>query len=302
MENAEMSSSTVLASLAGVSKRYGQTIALDHLDLQVRRGELVAVLGPNGAGKTTAISMLLGLKRPDSGSAILCGEAPRHIRARRNIGVMMQEVGHAPELTVAELIRLTSSYYPNALPTSETIAASGVGSIATRRYGTLSGGQKRLTQFALAVCGRPRLVFLDEPTTHLDMDARETLWKAVRRIVDRGTSVLLTTHYIEEAEALADRVVVIARGRCVGSGSVDEIRGLVVRKFIDCVTSLSAEEIEGWPEVEAVETASGRMRLTTHDAEAVARRLLASDASLRDLEIRRASLADALRLLTRNDA
>jgi ABC-2 type transport system ATP-binding protein len=296
----ETSRRDVLASLDRVSKRYGQTIALNNLDLEVRRGELIAVLGPNGAGKSTAISILLGLQQPDAGAARLFGQPPKRIQPRRYIGVMMQEVGQPPELTVGELIHLTSHYYPNPFTVEETIELAGIESIAYRRYGQLSGGQKRVTQFAMAICGRPKLLFLDEPTPNLDVRAREALWTAVQQLVSQGTAVLLTTHYIEEAEALADRVVVIAEGRNVSSGSVDDMRGLVVRKFIHCRTDLQVEEVAGWPEVEDATTESGRMRVATHDAEAITRRLLTSDAELRDLEVRRASLADALKLLTQD--
>jgi len=290
-----------LAALRGVSKRYADVLALDELDLEVRAGELLAVLGPNGAGKSTAISMLLGLRQPDAGEAVLFGKAPKSIDARRNIGVMMQEVGQPPELTVRELVELTSRYYPRPLAMSETVELSGIGAIANRRYGQLSGGQKRLAQFAISVCGAPRLLFLDEPTTHLDVDARETLWSAVRQLVDRGTSVLLTTHYIEEAEALATRVAVIAQGRCVATGTVQEMRRVVVHKHIECMTKIRPQEVMSWPEVEAATFERGLLRVTTRDAEGVARRLLVADPSLCELEVRRASLADALKLLAHGE-
>jgi len=290
-----------LAALRGVSKRYADVLALNDLDLEVRSGELLAVLGPNGAGKSTAISMLLGLRQPDAGEAVLFGKAPQSIDARRKIGVMMQEVGQPPELTVRELVELTSHYYPKPLAMSETVELSGIGAIANRRYGQLSGGQKRLAQFAISICGAPKLLFLDEPTTHLDVDAREALWSAVRQLVDRGTSVLLTTHYIEEAEALATRVAVIAQGRCVATGTVEEMRRVVVHKHIECMTIISPQEVMSWPEVEAATMERGLLRVTTRDAEGVARRLLVADPSLRELEVRRASLADALKLLAHGE-
>jgi ABC-2 type transport system ATP-binding protein len=165
----------------------------------------------------------------------------------------------------------------------------------------LSGGQKRLAQFAISICGDPKLLFLDEPTTHLDTDARETLWSAVRHLVDQGTSVLLTTHYLEEAEALADRVVVISQGKSVATGTVEEVRGVVVQKHIDCTSAVGLDEVRSWPEVEAASLEGRRLRVTTREAEAITRRLLAADSTLSDLEVRRASLAEALKLLTRDN-
>ena len=165
-------SNVAIAELSGATKRFGKTVALDQADLQARPGELLAVLGPNGAGKTTAISLLLGLMRPDSGSARLFGRSPEQVQTRRGIGVMMQEVVLAPELRVREHITLVSSYYPEALALNEVLKISGTAPLAGRAYGKLSGGQKRQAQFAMAICGLPRLLFLDEPTVGLDIQAR----------------------------------------------------------------------------------------------------------------------------------
>jgi ABC-2 type transport system ATP-binding protein len=291
-----------LASLVSVHKRFGTVVALDGLDLEIRRGELLAVLGPNGAGKSTAISLLLGLRRPDSGDVKLFGQSPLDVEARRHVGVMMQEVALPPELKVRELIALISSYYPQPRSVEATIDLAGIGPIANRRYGTLSGGQKRQAQFALAICGAPALLFLDEPTTHLDTNARENLWSTLRGLVNDGTSVVLTTHYIEEAEALADRVVVLAEGRSVAAGTVSDLRAAVVRARIECVSRLALEDVLAWPEVQQARLeGAGRLVLTTGEAEVVARRLLTSDPVLRGLEVRRASLSEALAALTRRE-
>jgi ABC-2 type transport system ATP-binding protein len=224
-----------LAELRGVTKRFGKICALDGLDLDVRPGELLALLGPNGAGKTTAISILLGLQRPDSGVARLFD--------RRQVGVMMQEAGLALELRVHEHIRLVSTYYPAPLPTDEVMEITHTKALANRPYGKLSGGQKRLTQFAMAICGRPKLLFLDEPTAGLDVQARQMQWDTLRELVRAGTAIVLTTHYLEEAEALADRVAVLAKGRLLASGTVGEIRAVVGRKRISCATTLPAEQV-----------------------------------------------------------
>jgi len=287
-----------LARLIGAQKRYGETRALNGLDLEVRPGELLAVLGPNGAGKTTAIALLLGLQRPDAGEALLFGRSPMDLAARRGVGVMMQEVALPDALKVRELIAMTSAYYPEPWPTAQTVALAGIEKIADRPYAKLSGGQKRQAQFALAICGRPRLLFLDEPTTGLDVTARETMWATLRRLVEDGTSIVLTTHYIEEAEALADRVVVMAKGRRVASGSVEDIRAIVVRKRVDCTTALDPATIEAWPDVTGVVRQGPLTSITTANAESVVRRLLAADPGLADLEVRRAGLSEAFAELT----
>jgi len=288
-----------LASLSAVHKRYGDTIALAGLDLEVRPGELLSVLGPNGAGKSTAIALMLGLQAPDAGEARLFGRSPHDLAARRGVGVMMQEVALPDALRVRELVAMTRAYYPAPRTLAETIALAGVEKIAERPYAKLSGGQKRQAQFALAICGAPRLLFLDEPTTGLDVTARETMWATVRKLVAAGTAIVLTTHYIEEAQALADRVVVMAKGKRVAEGTVQEMRALVSRKRIECVTALKAEAVAAWPDVsDAVAGEAGRLSITTTDAEAVVRRLLAGDAKLSELEVRRAGLSEAFAELT----
>ena len=290
--------SDCVAELAGVSKKFGKIVALDGLDLEVRRGELFAVLGPNGAGKSTAISILLGLRRPDAGSVSVFGESPQNLSARRNVGVMMQEVALAQELRVHEQIDLAASYYPGPLSVAEVLELTHTTPLRDRPYGKLSAGQKRQTQFAVAVCGRPKLLFLDEPTVGLDIQARETMWNVLRRLVAQGCSIVLTTHYLEEVEALADRVAVLARGRVIASGTVSEIRAHVVRKHIGCRTTVAVEEVRSWPGVESVAGDPQRMQIRASNAEDVVRRLLAADAELEALEVRRAGLSEAFAELT----
>jgi ABC-2 type transport system ATP-binding protein len=287
-----------LAELSGVSKRFGKIVALDGLDLQVGRGELFAVLGPNGAGKTTAISLLLGLRQPDAGTARLFGQSPLLIETRRQVGVMLQEVALAPELRVYEQIDLVASYYPDPLSPDAVMEMTGTLSLRDRPYGKLSGGQKRQAQLAMAVCGRPKLLFLDEPTVGLDVQAREMLWTTLRQLVEDGASIVLTTHYLEEAEALADRVAVLAKGRMIASGTVSEMRALVVRTRISCTTTLAAEEVAIWPEVQSVKRDQGRLHITASNAETVVRQLLAADEDLQELEVRRAGLSEAFTELT----
>jgi ABC-2 type transport system ATP-binding protein len=291
-----------LAELTGVTKCFGKITALDGLNLQVNPGELLAVLGPNGAGKTTAINLLLGLDRPDKGSARLFGQPPERIEARRKMGVMMQEVTLPPDLRVREQIDLVASYYPNPYSVDAAMEMTRTTTLGNRPYGKLSGGQKRQAQFAMAVCGRPKLLFLDEPTVGLDVQARELMWNTLRKLVSEGSSIVLTTHYLEEAEALADRVVVIVRGHVIASGTVNEMRALVVRKQIICLTTLTPEEIKNWPGVGGVSRDRGRLVITATNAETVARQLLARDEDLEELEIRRAGLGEIFTELTQGAA
>jgi len=295
-------SSEFWAELSGVKKRFGKTVALDGLDLQVRPGELFSVLGPNGAGKSTAISLLLGLLRPDSGEARLFGRSPSRVESRLRVGVMMQEVMLAPELRVCEHIELVASYYPQPLSLAQAMELANITALAVRPYGKLSAGQKRQVQFAMAICGRPKLLFLDEPSVGLDVRARETMWIALRQVVANGASIVLTTHYLEEAESLSNRVAVLNKGQLMASGSVNEIRALVVRKHITCTTAIAVEQIAAWPDVESVTREQQRLQISTSNSEAVVRRLLAADANLQELEVRRAGLAEAFTELTQEAA
>jgi ABC-2 type transport system ATP-binding protein len=294
--------SDVVARLSGVVKRYGSLTALDGVDLVLHRGELLAVLGPNGAGKSTSISLLLGLIRPDGGRVELFGRDPQQIEARQRIGVMLQSAMLPLTLRVAELLRLVASYYPHPRSLEESANLAGIGDLLQRPYGKLSGGQQRRVQFALALCGRPELVFLDEPTVGMDIDARQKLWAAMRALVAEGCSVVLTTHYLEEAEALAQRVVVMGKGRVLSEGSVDALRAQVPLTRIRCVTDLDAATVAGWPQVAAAEREGARLRISTSAAENVLRRLLDADAALRELEVQRAGLAEAFTELTREDS
>jgi ABC-2 type transport system ATP-binding protein len=287
-----------LASLKGARKRYGKVMALDGFDLSVHRRELLALLGPNGAGKSTAISILLGLQTPDEGSAELFSHSPQEIDGRRRIGVMMQEVALPGVMRPRELLEQVASYYPAPYDIDSVIARLSLESIAKRPYGKLSGGQKRQVQFAMAIVGRPELLFLDEPTVGLDVQAREALWKVVRELLHEGCSIVLTTHYLEEAEALADRVAVMARGRLITSGSVNEIRAHVTRKQVSCVSRLAPDVVRAWPEVIKLEMERDRMQITTRSAEALLVHLFREDPQLSDIEVRRAGLAEAFTELT----
>ncbi|MGN6520298.1 MAG: ATP-binding cassette domain-containing protein [Dokdonella sp.] len=285
-----------------VRKRYGRVTALDGIDLDVRAGELLALLGPNGAGKSTAIAIALGLKPADGGEARVLGHVPGAMEARRDCGVMLQSAGLPESLKVRELLELTRSYYSAPRSVDDCIAMAGLGGVMDRRYGRLSGGEQRRVQFALAICGKPRLLFLDEPTTGLDHEARGALWATLRRMVGEGCAIVLTTHYLEEAEALADRVAVLAGGRIVAFGSVQQIRARVSQRRIRCVSALDAARVGAWPEVRSVCRDGERIEIVTDEAETVVRQLLFEDSDLSQLEVQRAGLAEAFVEITREAA
>src|SRR5215472_15799043 len=228
----------VIANLEGVSKNYGNVCALRSVDFQVRAGEVVAMLGPNGAGKTTAVKLLLGLLQPNSGKARVFGGDPTNPENRMRTGAMLQ-VGRVPEtLRVREHIDLFSTYYERPMASSEVLSVAGLENLKNRKFGDLSGGQKQRVLFALAICGNPDLLFLDEPTVGLDVEARRGFWEQIRKLVALGKTVLLTTHYLEEADALADRIVVINKGSVVAEGTPETIKATTAGKRIRCVTQL----------------------------------------------------------------
>jgi len=288
------------ASLSHVHKRYGAFTALEDVDLSLQPGRVLALLGPNGAGKSTAVSLLLGLQRADAGEALLFGQAPQQLDARRRVGVMLQSAALPETLRVGELIAQTRGYYADALSVADCVAIAGLEGLLGRRYGKLSGGQQRRVQFALAICGRPQVLFLDEPTTGMDIEARQQLWAAIGERAAAGCAVLLTTHYLEEAEALADDVAVLQAGRIVARGSVAQIRARVLQRCIRAQTELDVEAIAHWPGVRSARRNGVAIEIQAEPAEPVVARLLQADPQLQDLEVRRAGLADAFLAITRS--
>ena len=214
------------AELHGVTKRYGAITALDSVSLAIEPGKVTAVLGPNGAGKTTAVRLMLGLTRPTRGSVRLFGVDPTDIQARRRTGVMLQTAKVPETLRVREHIELFCSYYRDPMSLDAVLTAAGLTALADRKYGELSGGQQQRVQFALAICGNPELLFLDEPTVGLDVITRRQFWQEVRRLSHSGRGILLTTHYLEEADALADRVVVLHEGTILADGTPSTLKAL----------------------------------------------------------------------------
>jgi ABC-2 type transport system ATP-binding protein len=288
------------ARLSGVTKRYQTISALHDVSLTVRAGETLALLGPNGAGKTTAIRTLLGMIRPDAGTATLFGRDPHSAPNRARVGAMLQVSGVPATLTVAEHVGLFATYYPRPLPIAETLAIAGLRGLEKRLYGELSGGQKQRVAFALAICGDPDLLILDEPTSALDVESRLALWAQIRGYVARGRSVLLATHDLGEAEALAGRIAVLLAGRIVAEGSPAEIKARAGGTIVRCSTALTLERVRALPDVDEVLRSAGAVRITTRDADALVRRLYVEDPSFTLIEVAARPLEDAFLALTQH--
>jgi ABC-2 type transport system ATP-binding protein len=292
---------TAVASLEQVTKNYGEVRALRNLTFNVGPGQVVALLGPNGAGKTTAVKLLLGLIQPNSGKARVFGADPTDPQNRMRTGAMLQ-VGRVPEtLRVREHIDLFSSYYSRPLALKEVLKTAGLEKLADRKFGDLSGGQRQRTLFALAICGDPDLLFLDEPTVGLDVEARRSLWDGIRQLVDRGKSVLLTTHYLQEADALADRIAVINEGSIIAEGTPAEIKAQTSGKRIRCMTSLNLTVLRRIPGVNNVKRDREAFEIHAREAEPVVRVLLDLDPTLSALEITTAGLEEAFLALMQDN-
>jgi ABC-2 type transport system ATP-binding protein len=290
--------SGVVAELRSVKKRYGEVEALNSLDLEVRRGEVLALLGPNGAGKTTVVNLMLGLVRPSRGEATLFGRGPQEVASRMRVGAMLQLSGVPETLTIREHLEVFSSYYPHPLPLAEVLARTGLTGLEGRLYGKLSGGQKQRLHLALALCGDPDLLFLDEPTTGLDVTSRRGLWDGVRSFIAEGKSVLLTTHYLEEADALADRIVVLNHGRVVAEGTPTEVKARTAGRRVRCVTNVALDLLRALPQVKSAKRDGAVTELLVTKAEPVVAELLRRDPDLSDLEVTGAGLEEAFLALT----
>ena len=289
-----------VAQTRHLTKTYGSVTALRDVDFELRRGELLALLGPNGAGKTTLVRMLLGLANPDSGRVTVFDADPREEAMRYRVGAMLQ-VARVPEtLKVREHIDLFSSYYPNPLPVAETLRIAGLEDLKDRRFGELSGGQRQRVLFAISICGDPDLLFLDEPTVGLDVEARRLMWTQIRALVARGKTVLLTTHYLNEADALADRILVLQHGSIVAEGTSAEIKARAIGKQVRFTSRLTPEEIRGIAGVLSVTSDRQKHEVQVHAAEPVVRELLDRDSWLTDLEVTSAGLEEAFLALTQN--
>ena len=287
--------------LVDAHKRYGSVEAVRGVSLAIRSGELVAMLGPNGAGKTTSIALMLGLRKPTSGQALLFGLPPTDRRARSRCGVMLQESGVPDTLHVEELVDLFRSYYPHPLPAEQAIAMAGLQGQARQQAQKLSGGQRQRLYFALAVCGDPDVIFLDEPTVGLDVEARHAFLESIRAFAGEGKTIVLTTHYLEEADQLAERVVVIDRGVVVADAPPADIKSRVVGRRVSFTSgqALSEADFVGLPH-SGLQLERGRVRLLSSEPEELLRELFRRGVQIRDLEVVGADLEEAFLDLTRH--
>lgn len=283
---------------SGLSYRYGNHSALQNVDLACAAGRLLALLGPNGAGKTTLVKLLLGIFAPQQGSVRLAGGDPRQRATRQAIGTMLQISGVPENLSVAELADLFASLYPNPLPRSEALGLAQVEELATRRYGQLSGGQRQRVLLALALIGQPRVLVLDEPGNGLDPASKRALGELIRAQRERGTTVLLCTHDLEEAARLADEVVILDRGRVIAQGAPRELTRSLPERRVHCRTRLGAAELARLPGYCQVAINEGAAEILVRDTNAFIQALLAADPALEDLSVTGASLEDAFLTLT----
>ncbi|MEP6751620.1 MAG: ABC transporter ATP-binding protein [Candidatus Dormiibacterota bacterium] len=290
------------AQLIDATKKYGAVEALKGVSLNIELGEVVAMLGPNGAGKTTSISLLLGLRKPTSGKAQLFGLDPSDLNARSRVGVMLQESGIPEMLRVREIVDLFRSYYPKPMVRDRAIAMAGLEEKATALVKQLSGGQRQRLYFALAVCGDPEVLFLDEPTVGMDVEGRRSFIERIAEFADMGRTVVLTTHYLEEADQLAKRVVVIDRGVVIADASPQEIKSKVAGKRVRFTSgNLSDGDLEGLP-VTTTTITDHRVRLLTNQPESVLRELFRKGIEISELEVSGADLEDAFISLTSHKA
>ena len=283
--------------LEQVTRRFGEVVALDGVSLELRPGEIVTLLGPNGAGKSTAISIALGLRRPDRGSALLHDLDPRLVAARRRIGVTPQETSFPPTARVRELIELVRTHFPAPAATDDLLAEFGLDARAGRLAGGLSGGVPRRLALALAFAGRPSALFLDEPTVGLDVEARRGAWSSIRAFRESGGAVLLTTHHLDEAEELATRVVVLEHGRVCAQGTARELRARTGTARV----TLEAGALPELPAEVRVERVGGRYVLHTADPDRLVALIVASGIAFSGLEVTLTSLEDAVLDLTAAD-
>jgi ABC-2 type transport system ATP-binding protein len=278
-----------------VTRRYGDVTAVDGLSLAIGRGETVALLGPNGAGKTTTLEMLLGLSKPDAGSVALFGGPPADAVARGRVGAMLQDAGLPKAVKVGELVELVRGLYADPLALADVLRLTDLAAVADRQVQRLSGGQRQRVRLALALAGNPDLLVLDEPTAALDVEARRSFWDRVRAYVSEGRTVLFATHRLEEADTVADRIVVIANGRLIADGTPDEVRAAAA---VHSTVSFSADglperALAGLPAVQAVDATARRVTLHTADPDKTVRALLQRAPQVRDLEVSRSGMEEA---------
>jgi ABC-2 type transport system ATP-binding protein len=280
-------------------KSYGSAVAVDGIDLMIRTGEVIALLGPNGAGKSTTIDIILGLGRADAGSVELFGGTPAEAIKSGAVGAMLQTGGVIQFISVRELLTMMASLYPHPASVDEVLAVTGLADLADRQASKLSGGQTQRLRFALALVSDPALMVLDEPTAALDVEARHAFWGVMRQFAGQGRTVLFATHYLEEADQFADRIVLMSNGRIVADGSATEIKSVVdVRTIRATLPSATSDELSRLPGVRHADRHGASITLTCSDSDAALRALLDMYSDVRDVEVRSGGLDEAFRQLT----
>ncbi|WP_134740881.1 ABC transporter ATP-binding protein [Nocardioides sp. 503] len=287
--------------LSGVTRSFGDVHAVRGIDLRIEPGEVVAFLGPNGAGKTTTLDMVLGLGRPTSGTVEVLGLEPREAVSRGLVSAVMQSGGLLKDLTVRETVQYVASLFPHSRPVDAVMEDAGITAIAGRVVAKCSGGEQQRLRVALALLPDPALLLLDEPTTGMDVEARRSFWSTVRRDAERGRTVVFATHYLEEADQYADRIVLVAQGRIVADGTSAEVRALAsgrtVRATLPAPSLAELSALRDLPGVDSVEVRGEHVLVQADDSDAVARHLL-THTPARDLEITARGLEDAFLTLT----
>ncbi|MFG2682294.1 ABC transporter ATP-binding protein [Streptomyces sp. NPDC048392] len=291
---------TAVVGFDQVTKSYGDVRAVDGLTLALRPGETVALLGPNGAGKSTTLDLLLGLRRPDGGTVQVFGTAPREAIVAGRVGAMLQSGGLMDEVTVAELVRLACALHPRAYPAADVLARAGLTTIADRRVDKLSGGQAQRVRFALATAGDSDLIVLDEPTTGMDVTARRAFWATLREQAEKGRTVLFATHYLEEADAIADRVLVLHRGRLLADGTAAEIKARAGARRISFDLADPADEpsLRALPHLTSLDVSGRTVRIQSADADATVHAVYGLGLYPRNLEVAGLGLEQAFVALT----
>jgi ABC-2 type transport system ATP-binding protein len=290
-------------ALSRLTKTYGQVRAVRGIDLSIARGETVALLGPNGAGKSTTIDMVLGLTKPDSGSVSLFGMPPAEAVAKGSVGGMLQTGELVQYLTVREAVTMVASVYPHPLRVDDVLRLTGAAAFADQRTNSLSGGQTQRVRFAIALIGDPDLLLLDEPTAAIDVEGRHEFWAAMRTIAAQGKTIIFATHYLEEADAFADRIVLLARGRIVADGPATEIKAKVSGRTIRAtLPGASAAQLAALPGVTNAELHGDAVALSCGDSDSALRALLVQFPSVHDIEVLGAGIEEAFLALTGDNA
>ena len=286
----------------GLKKSYGNVEAIKGIDININGSGVYAILGQNGAGKTTFIKCALGLEKLSSGELQTMGEKPGTLAAKQQTGLILQDSDLPDALTVREQIQLFASYYPNALSVDDTIDMCDLHSFADKRYKKLSGGQKRRAQFALAIVGDPQLIFLDEPTTGLDIEARRNLWAVIRDFATKGKTIVLTTHYLEEADSLADRILVMNSGQIVADATPNDIHKQVSGSVIRCQTQLTEQHLSDLAGATSISVAGRYSEIRSENVNASVLQLLKDDPTVTDLTISQPKLEDIFGQLNQTGA